>query len=238
MPKIKALLQSGLREGTERVRAQFCTSTQEGSSEEYGGDKIEAGAQRISNRAMQTVRNAGDAAKDEAVKRIKNRSVHIRRREETPADDMNFTDNSPNASEQLTLETLFEDTSERPSNTTPESSSTDRRPGRGRRPGNGSRPRVPASARTIRQPQRKCPWNPSRQDRLPKVLCRPQAAQPGVQMLLSQNRHGRICLLILFVFPLPIRRLPPSPLPPAFQQRVNRQGEWEERASKRWNVGL
>lgn len=128
MPKIKALLQSGLREGTERVRAQFCTSTQEGSSEEYGGDKIEAGAQRISNRAMQTVRNAGDAAKDEAVKRIKNRSVHIRRREETPADDMNFTDNSPNASEQLTLETLFEDTSERPSNTTPESSSTDRAP--------------------------------------------------------------------------------------------------------------
>lgn len=128
MPKIKDLLQSGLREGTERVRAQFCTSTQEGSSEEYGGDKIEAGAQRISNRAVQTVRNAGDAAKDEAVKRIKNRSVHIRRREETPADDMNFTDNSPNASEQLTLETLFEDTSERPSNTTPESSSTDRVP--------------------------------------------------------------------------------------------------------------
>lgn len=63
MPQIKDLLQSGLREGTERVRAQFCTSTQEGSSEEYGGDKIEAGAQRISNRAVQTVRNAGDAAR-------------------------------------------------------------------------------------------------------------------------------------------------------------------------------
>lgn len=128
MPKIKDLLQSGLREGTERVWAQFCTSTQEGSSEEYGGDKIEAGAQRISNRAVQTVRDAGDAAKDEAVKRIKNRSVHIRRREETPADDMHFTDNSPNASEQLTPETLSEDKPERPSNTTPEPSSTDRAP--------------------------------------------------------------------------------------------------------------
>lgn len=87
LPKMKDMLDSGLREGTERIRAQFRDAAgQDNSPEGYGGDKIEAGTRAISDHAMRTVRDAGGAVKDKAMQHLKDRAAD-RIREREPVDD-------------------------------------------------------------------------------------------------------------------------------------------------------
>lgn len=87
LPKTKDRIGSGLKEGAERIRAQFREAAgQNDSPEGYGGDKIEAGAKTVSDRAAHIVHDVGGAIKDKAMRQRKDRTAE-RVREREPVDE-------------------------------------------------------------------------------------------------------------------------------------------------------
>jgi len=83
-PKTKDLIQRGADSGLERVRENMRDASQRGigdSPEEYGGDKISEGAEYVSHKAEQAVKDVGGRIKDKVSEKVRNRIMDDRPKE-------------------------------------------------------------------------------------------------------------------------------------------------------------
>ena len=85
MPKPKEIIRDGMDRGRIREHLQETTMQNgvNGSIEEYGGDKLEKGAQYVSEKATHAIEDMGGRIKDKAYEKLRDRIIDDSPKEKT-----------------------------------------------------------------------------------------------------------------------------------------------------------